>query len=261
MIVRSAALSNRGRVRTGNEDSHLADDILGLFLVADGMGGGLAGEVASSTAAESVREFLTQSASASVARGGQPSLNASRLAQALAYANQVVHDASRNREDWRGMGTTLAATLLEGRRLTVTHAGDSRVYLVRGQTLTRLTEDHSLVMDQVRQGLVEPEQAACSARRHVITRALGPFPRVEAETAEMDLMDGDRLLLCTDGLTDTVSDDEILALVTDAVNPVLACERLVSLANERGGQDNITAVVVFLADEGYLLRFLRRMRG
>jgi serine/threonine protein phosphatase PrpC len=250
MMICSAALSDPGRVRPGNEDSCLVDEALGLFLVADGMGGCLAGEVASRMAVETVHACLAENAAD---HGVQPVSNAARLAAAVARANHDIYAAARSRDDWQGMGTTIAAVLLKGARLTVAHAGDSRVYLARGRSVIRLTEDHSAVRGQT------PEETY-AFNRHVITRALGPLPQIDAEISEADLMAGDRLLLCSDGLTGEVSDDEILSVLTAAANPLAACQRLVALANERGGDDNITTVAIFLAAEGYLPRLWRWAR-
>jgi PPM family protein phosphatase len=244
MMICSAALTDVGRVRPGNEDSWLVDEALGLFVVADGMGGCLAGEVASRMAVEVVQACLAVSAA-------QPASNALRLAEAVERANHHIYSASRSRDDWQGMGTTIAAVLLKGTRLTVAHAGDSRVYLVRGRSVIRLTEDHSAASGEVPRGLTELKGLPCG--RHAITRALGPFPQMEAEISEADLMAGDRLLLCSDGLTGAVSDDEILSLLTAAVDPRAACQRLVALAN-------ITTVTVFIVDKGYLPRLLRWAR-
>ena len=260
MIITSAALSDVGRVRTGNEDSYLVDQERGFFVVADGMGGCLAGEVASSMAVELFQEDIASGMPDANVLSGYPSRNAALLARGVSHANMGVHNASRSREEWAGMGTTIAAVLLDGYRLTVAHVGDSRVYLVRGRSLVRLTEDHSYAEDHQHEEAFDFEQGSRRSLRHILTRAVGPLPQVEAELSETDLMRGDRLLLCSDGLTTAVSDEEIHAVVSGGSDPVEICAQLVELANERGGEDNITVVSVFLSDDGYIPRFMRWVR-
>lgn len=260
MNIFSAALSDIGRVRSGNEDAYLADQKHGLFVVADGMGGCNAGEVASRMAVELFQQEIVSCSLEEMSSAGFSSRNAAALAQAVATANRGVHNASRSRDEWAGMGTTIAAVKLDGFRLTVAHAGDSRVYLVRGRSIIRLTEDHSFVQEQQVAGALDCRQALHHPLKHILTRAIGPLPQVEPEIAETDLMGGDRLLLCSDGLTTVVSDEEIYAVVSNGADPAAICAELVNRANERGGADNITVVTVFLADESYLQRLIRWFR-
>lgn len=259
MFISSAALSDIGRVRSGNEDSFLDDREKGLFVVADGMGGCLAGEVASRMAVALFQEAIDTGVTDEHLLSGYSSRNAALLAKAVARANHGVHDASNSRDEWSGMGTTIAAVKLDGYRLTVAHAGDSRIYLVRGSSIIRLTEDHSFVQEQQTDG-VDYHQSCHDSLRHILTRAVGPLPQVEAEIAEIDLMSGDRLLLCTDGLTTAITDEEIYAQVSGGTDPAAICRQLVDLANNRGGEDNITVVAVFLANDGCIQRIIRWFR-
>lgn len=260
MKIFSAALSDIGRVRSGNEDSFLADRKHGLFVVADGMGGCNAGEVASRLAVELFQQEIDSCSEEEISFAGYASRNAASLARAVAAANRGVHDASLSRDEWAGMGTTIAAVKLDGYRLTVAHVGDSRVYLVRSPSIIRLTEDHSYVQEQQTAGILDSSQAFHHPLKHILTRALGPLPHVEPEIAETDLIGGDRLILCSDGLTTVVSDEEISAIVSNGADAAAICAELVDLANERGGADNITVISVVLAAENYVQRLIRCFR-
>ena len=234
----AAGITDVGRVRAGapNEDGFLDETRrLGLVAVADGMGGHRAGEVASATALEALRAAMA---------AGQP------LRDAIEGANDAVLEKSVADQDLRGMGTTLTAgTLGTDGNLLIGHVGDSRAYLVRDGELTQVTNDHSLVEEMVRGGELTPEQAESHPRRSIITRALGIDPEVEVDVYPLELRPGDRLLLCSDGLTTMLSGDEIEAILERESHPERAAQLLVDAANAAGGEDNVTAVVVEVVED------------
>jgi PPM family protein phosphatase len=231
--IDAGAASDVGRLRTGNEDSFLVDDRLELYAVADGMGGHVAGEIASATAIEALR--------AAVASG-------KALDAAITLANSAIFDKAATDPGLAGMGTTLTAVVLGESTLLIGHVGDSRAYRIRGGTLEQLTEDHSLVEELVREGRLSPEEAAVHPRRSVITRALGMDPQVEVDLYTIDAQTGDRILLCSDGLTTMLQDEEVLRVAETERDPRLAADRLVDAANEAGGEDNITVLIIDVLD-------------
>jgi protein phosphatase len=229
------AATDVGRVREGNEDAYLVDDTIGLVAVADGMGGHRAGEVASATALEALRAAVA---------GGRP------LREAIEDANRAVYGKSLTDASLRGMGTTLTAgTLAAGGTLIVGHVGDSRAYLMHDGELRRLTTDHSLVEELVRDGRLTADEAAVHPQRSIITRALGVDESVEVDVYPVELAPGDRVLLCSDGLTGMVQPETIAAELRREDDPDRAATRLVDAANAAGGEDNITVVVVAVTDE------------
>jgi protein phosphatase len=231
----TGAATDVGRVREGNEDAYLVDDATGLVAVADGMGGHRAGEVASATALEALRAAITS---------GRP------LRESIEDANDAVFTKSRTDQDLHGMGTTLTAgTLVAGGTLLVGHVGDSRAYLLHDGELRQITEDHSLVEELVREGRLTADEAAVHPQRSIITRALGLDLAVEVDVYPVELAPGDRLLLCSDGLTGMVQPDDIAATLRRESDPHRAAAQLVDLANHAGGEDNITVVVVAVTDE------------
>ncbi len=227
----AAGVTDVGRVRDGNEDALLDQaNRLGLVAVADGMGGHRAGEVASATALEALR--------AAVANGRS-------LRDAIEGANDAVLEKSESDQELHGMGTTLTAGMLgSDGYLTVGHVGDSRAYLVRDGQLSQITNDHSLVEEMVRGGELTPEQAEVHPQRSIITRALGIDPQVEVDEYPLELQPGDRVLLCSDGLTSMVRPEEIANILGRERDPKRAAQLLVDAANAAGGEDNITAVIV-----------------
>jgi PPM family protein phosphatase len=227
----AAGVTDVGRVRDGNEDDYIDQaDRLGLVAVADGMGGHRAGEVASATALEALR--------AAVANGQS-------LRDAIEGANDAVLEKSASDRELHGMGTTLTAGMLgSDGHLVVGHVGDSRAYLVRDGELTQITHDHSLVEEMVRGGELTPEQAEVHPQRSIITRALGIDPQIEVDEYPIDLQPGDRILLCSDGLTTMVRPDEIASILNRERDPKRAAQLLVDAANEAGGEDNVTAVII-----------------
>jgi protein phosphatase len=236
MILRSAARTDVGRRRRANEDCYALVAELGLYLVADGMGGHSAGQVASRLAAEgAVRALETlEGASASLAE---------KLRYAVAAANREVFSHSQRDPDLAGMGTTLVALLVGGGRVALAHVGDSRAYLIRSGHIRQLTDDHSLVAELVRRREISASAARGHPHRHVLTRALGVRPNVEPDLAELTPASGDVFVLCSDGLTGHVGDAEIADAVAREPDLEALCDGLIRCANERGGEDNITVVV------------------
>jgi PPM family protein phosphatase len=237
----AAGVTDTGQVRPANEDAYLVGE--SVFAVADGMGGHLAGEVASATALEPIEELdgkVFPDASKAV----------SALRDAVVAANDRVSRMAADEPSYRGMGTTLTATMIEGRRVHIAHVGDSRAYLLRGGHFSQLTDDHTLVQHLVDEGQITREEAATHPQRSIITRAIGVSREVDVDSMSIDLEPGDQLLLCSDGLTGVVEDEVIEAELTPDVEPQEAIDRLVERANAAGGPDNITIVVLRVtADE------------
>ncbi len=233
-----AELTDTGRQRRANQDAYLAR--APLFVVADGMGGAQAGEIASQTAIEVLSAGIT-SAGGSLEQ---------RLSQAVQQANAQIHSLSVADDERAGMGTTVTAAYIGEDAVTLVHVGDSRCYRWRDEALERLTDDHSLVEEMVRQGQLTPEQAADHPQRSIITRALGPEAVVTPDSQTVGARDGDLLLLCSDGLTTMISDDEIAAVLAADQPLRAAAKALIALANEAGGRDNITVVLLRLEQPG-----------
>ena len=229
------AKTDTGRQRRENEDSALAQ--APVFVVADGMGGAQAGEVASRIAVEAFAQELPSS--------GTPE---QRLVRRVQEANRRIFDVSRSERERAGMGTTLTAAYLDDSSLTIAHVGDSRAYLFRDGSLQRLTQDHSLVDELVRRGKLTEEQAAEHPQRSIITRALGPEPDVEVDTFTYPVRAGDVLMLCSDGLTSMVSEDRVEEILASSDSLKTAAQALIDEANAAGGRDNIT-VVLFRIEE------------
>jgi serine/threonine protein phosphatase PrpC len=229
--------TDTGRQRRDNEDNAFAR--APVFVVADGMGGAQAGEVASRIAVEVFQQALPES--------GSPE---ERLASGVRAANRKIYDLSRVEHERAGMGTTLTAAYLDDAQLAIAHVGDSRAYLFRDGSLTRLTQDHSLVEELVRRGKLTEAQAAEHPQRSIITRALGPEPEVEVDTWSYPVRAGDVLLLCSDGLTSMIGEDVVSEVLDSASTLNGAAERLIGEANDAGGRDNITVVLFRLEEVG-----------
>jgi PPM family protein phosphatase len=230
--------TDTGRQRRENEDSVYVH--APVFVVADGMGGAQAGEVASRIAIETFEQGLPDSGAQ-----GSPEAQLTALAR---DANHRIYDRSRAEHGREGMGTTLTAAYLVDGRLVIAHVGDSRAYLFRDGELKRLTQDHSLVDELVRQGKLTEEQAAEHPQRSIITRALGPEPEVEVDTWSYPMRAGDVVLLCSDGLTSMVAEDQVAEIMRSAGTLQEAADRLIDDANEAGGRDNITVVLCRLEE-------------
>ena len=237
MILRAAASTDVGRRRPVNEDRYAMAPDLGLYLVADGMGGHRAGQVASEMAAESAIRAVEALQGATVSP-------AEKLRHAVACANREIHAAALRETELQGMGTTLVAVLIGEERLALAHVGDSRAYLIRNQRIRLLTDDHSVVGELLRRQQISEADAREHPHRHVLTRALGVRKTAVPDLAELTPQPGDRVLMCSDGLTAHLRDEEILGRILAADDPQSACDQLVRAANERGGIDNITVLLV-----------------
>jgi protein phosphatase len=248
MEVKAFGLTHVGRSRQHNEDSFRVEDDSKLFIVADGMGGHAAGEIASRIAVDSILEFITQTKEDDGtwphAYDEQYKRSTNRLVAAVRIANTRVLEAMRKDARLRGMGTTVVGCMADAETMSVAHVGDSRAYLIRGDKISRITNDHSWVFEQVQAGMLTEAEAEKHPLRNVITRALGGALQVTPDASEIVMQPGDVYLLCSDGLTGMVPEDEILRIVTGSDGLEAACEQLIAVANERGGLDNITAVLV-----------------
>ncbi len=253
MKIRVSGATHAGRVRERNEDHLYVDEALSLYVVCDGMGGHNAGEVASQIAVEEISKVLRGKAELlhSYGRDAQPRLRRKVkgvIDKAVQKACQAVWRAAMLDKGKQGMGSTLAMLLVCGRNAFVVHAGDSRVYLVRSDTLCQLTEDHTLMNDMVKNGTMSRDKALEHPYAYALTRAIGIQPAVQADILHLELMLGDRFLVCSDGLTGHVDGESLLKALQAPEHGSLA-QSLVTLANERGGADNVTAVVVTVGDE------------
>lgn len=238
--VSSAVASHTGLRRAGNEDAFCARADLGLYVVADGMGGHAAGEVASRLAIEAIESHVADTSAS-------PSLStdaAGRLKSAILLANRRLGDAMAADAALRGMATTAAAVLLTPEAPAVAHVGDSRVYRWRERRLIALTQDHSWVGEQVRAGVLSDADARRHPWRNVVTRAIGGGAEPTVDVAALDLAAGDRLLLCSDGLSAVVTHERLEAIFVKALPLQDTCDALVEAANDAGGPDNITALIV-----------------
>jgi protein phosphatase len=218
------------------------------------MGGGNAGEIASALAVEAIQTHLAEAAKCTDLPLIGPydtsvSASTNRLASAIHTANEVVYRKSWSRPDYAGMGTTVVAALLCEEILAIAHVGDSRLYLVRNGTIRALTRDHSWVAEQILKGFITEEEAQCSPRRNIVTKALGVGSNIDVELTEVPVKSGDMLLLCSDGLTRAVHQNDILRILSESENLSTMPDRLILMANEAGGDDNTTVVVVALRDE------------
>ena len=251
--LQSASLTDPGRVRDHNEDCIEARPEIGLYVLADGMGGYNAGEVASGMATSLIADGLAESwRPAEVARMGREEAKelADRLIrEQVARANTAIFTTSQNNPECAGMGTTLVVCLFYDNFVSVAHIGDSRLYRLRGEAMEQVTRDHSLLQEQLDSGLITPDEAKLSQNKNLVTRALGIDPTVEPEVHVYEAQPEDVYLLCSDGLSDMVEDDEIrLTLITLKSNPNLTVQQLVQSANDNGGRDNISAMLVRVAE-------------
>ena len=249
--IASGGVSDVGRVRTNNEDCYKIVQPLNLFVLSDGMGGEVHGEIASAMAVETVVKHCRDADSnpaAQVIGAVQPhwSARTKHLATAVHLANRTIFKAAEKNPDHRGMGATLTAAWIDGAKLSIAHVGDSRAYLLRSGSLLQLTRDHSLVAEQVRRGILTVAEAEESNMQSVLLRALGAQAAIEVDAEEHILFPRDVLLLCSDGLTRLVTEPEIAGTLQAETDPARAAEKLVALANERGGTDNITVLTVRL---------------
>jgi serine/threonine protein phosphatase PrpC len=255
LTIEVAAGTDAGCLRANNEDNFGYDRRHGIYVVCDGMGGQAAGEIASRIAVNTVLEHFDRPRESGRAGSGEAlegiSERAKALACAIQIANRAIHEAAAADNSHAGMGSTISAVLVEKKNYSIAHVGDSRIYLLRPgvSSIHQLTNDHSLVMEQVRHGLMTVEEAQQSEMQNIILRALGSEETVEPDLDDLEAEEGDVLLLATDGLTRHMSDNEILGIVKGAPTLQQACDELIRAAKDRGGQDNITSL---------LLRFTER---
>lgn len=244
MRLKVGAATSVGRVRPINEDAFLAKADAGLFVVCDGMGGAAAGEVASQLAVDTIGAAL-QDGDLDGNGDSRFSARTRRLGEAVRRANRAIMDRSRGDREHAGMGTTVVGAWAEDGVVSIAHVGDSRAYLANEQGFQSVTSDHSLVEAQVQAGLISRAESLQSEQQNILLRALGRDANVEIDLAEITVGAGDRLLLCSDGLTRMVSEDQLAsALDRYRGEPQAACDHLVDAANSNGGPDNITVVIV-----------------
>ncbi len=242
--MRFGVKSDRGRVRELNEDSYKVitgkDGIPDTFIVADGMGGHNSGELASHMAVDLSEEYLLKFLNDD---GGEES-TVSFICSLVAEVNKSIFLKAKESEENYGMGTTFVIGILLGNKLYIGHVGDSRAYLIRNGVLERLTTDHSYIEELIKNGSLTREEAKNHPKKNIITRALGCEENVAVDTYSVDFKDDDILVLCTDGLTNMLNENEILSIIYDSDEPQYSCDELVRLANEKGGEDNITVILV-----------------
>lgn len=234
--------SDIGRIRAGNEDSIFVQNseigaLKNLYIVADGMGGHKSGEIASSNAVKFFTEFISEN------------LNTDEILDSLVegvlYANKKVNELSRTKFEYSNMGTTFLAASFDDEKIYVAHVGDSRLYIVRNEEIKQITTDHSYVMDMVRSGIITKEEAKTHPDRNIITRALGIDPNVSIDGIFNRIFDGDIVIMCSDGLYEMLDDDEILNIAKDnSLNLQEKTEKMVDRANELGGKDNISVILI-----------------
>jgi len=253
--VEIAGATDPGCVRKNNEDNFAVEPDLGLLVVADGMGGHNSGEVASDIAAKTIVDFARRMLGGSrslVPEGGTSGLSprGRQLEYFVKTANTMIYEKGRAFPKDAGMGTTVVAALVDGRSLTVAHVGDSRLYLHRRGELAQLTQDHSLVGEQVRRGQITAEEAARSNLQNILTRALGAEGDVQVDVADHPLLPGDLVLLATDGLSKMVTDAGVARTIEEAGEPQAIVDALIEKARAAGGVDNVTVVVARVPPRG-----------
>ena len=251
--IKFSALTDTGRVRDHNEDAIATNSEAGLLVLADGMGGYNAGEVASGIAVKTVYGLLSDAVLRE--KRGEIESTTGLMRQTIALrdgvrrANKIIHQTAQSQPQCEGMGTTIVAGLFYDNRLSIAHVGDSRLYRLRGGELTQITLDHSLLQELIDRGFYSEEEAQRSTNRNYVTRALGVEAQVEVEIQETEVQVGDIYLLCSDGLPDMVEDEDIhLTITTFSDNLDTASKQLIKLANEHGGRDNISVMLAHVKD-------------
>lgn len=255
MEIRASGLSDVGLKREGNEDFFSIEASSNLYVVADGMGGHLAGEVASRVAVEMIKKSFNawveqQTGGEELYGNSDPSLTirGNYISSGIRLANRVIYEMALDHEEYQGMGTTVSMIHVTPDLVIAANVGDSRIYLIRDGRIERLSKDHTLVSEQVEMGMMTEEEAETSPLRHVLTKNLGSGEDVEPDIYEIQPFNHDRFVLCSDGLTDLVSDEEILEMTCDENEPETLCRRFIEKALQRGGHDNTTVIAVFLSD-------------
>jgi protein phosphatase len=262
-----SGLSDPGKVRSHNEDCIESRPDIGLYVLADGMGGYNAGEVASGMAtsliADGIAEFWKPELMRKVDREQAMRMAEQLIREQVTRANTAIYQTSQNNPECAGMGTTLIVLLFYDNFVAVAHIGDSRTYRIRGEDMAQVTRDHSLLQEQIDSGLLTKEQAKLSTNKNLVTRALGIDPQVDAEVHIYEAEQGDTYLMCSDGLNDMVEDEEIrLTMVTLRSNLALTAQQLVQAANDNGGRDNVSVMLitvkdVYGVDRGFFSRLKR----
>lgn len=266
LTIHAAGKTDVGLVRKNNEDNFGYDTRSGIFVVCDGMGGQAAGELASKIAVDTVLGYFHQEESRSgsevLGRGfAEVSERANALANAVQLANKAIREASARDAGSAGMGCTLVAVRVEGNLFSIAHVGDSRIYLVRQGAIQQLTTDHSLVMEQVRRGLITLEEAEHCEMQNVIVRALGSEDSVEPDLADLTLEENDTLLLCSDGLSRYVKDSAMLGVIGRVENLEEACDGLIEAAKSGGSDDNISCLLIRAVEQTWGGRLFGRISG
>jgi protein phosphatase len=253
--VIASGISDLGLQRVGNEDTFSIDESLGLYIVADGMGGHLAGEVASQVAVEMIKRAFRRWTEGKVSEDeifgmpdGSLSVQGNYLLSSIRLANRVVYEMAVEYEPYHGMGTTIVALLVTPKLLVVANVGDSRIYMIRNGRIERMSKDHTIVAEQIEMGALTEAEASSSPLKHILTKNLGSADYVDPEVFELEPSYNDRFILCTDGLTDLVKEKEILDVAQKSDNPEKICRRLVDMALQRGAPDNTTVLSIFLKD-------------
>jgi protein phosphatase len=264
LVFQAAGKTDIGVVRTNNEDNFGFDLRRGIFVVCDGMGGAAAGEVASKIAVDTVLGYFRK------APGGPESPvlgrkfegvseHAAGLANAIQLANQAIQEAGAQDPNRSGMGSTIVAVCLNGNLFSIANVGDSRIYLIRGGRIQQLTSDHSLVMEQVRRGLMTVEEAEKSEMQNVIVRALGSEDSVEPDLEDHEFAPGDVLLLCSDGMSRYVKEEKMIEAASNADSLNAACDELIEAAKSGGSDDNITCLLLRAAEQSWGERLIDRL--
>ncbi len=246
LACRFVALTDVGRLRANNEDAVSVDPTHGIAVLADGMGGYNAGEVASAMAVDLISADM--SLWLAQAQGGGVRDLRRAMEICVDHANRAIFEAAHDHDAYAGMGTTLVMAVVRGDAVVIGHVGDSRAYRWRARSLRQLTRDHSLLQEQLDIGLITPAEAATSSNRNLVTRALGVEDTVLLDVMDTDLLPGDVLLLCSDGLSDMLGDDEIAAILSTDEALEARCQHLVDAANARGGRDNVSVILVGVPD-------------
>jgi serine/threonine protein phosphatase PrpC len=263
LLIQAAGITDVGLVRKNNEDNFGYDLRHGIFVVCDGMGGQQAGELASKIAVDTVLDYFRENARDVVPVGGTSfegvSDRAVGLANAIQLANQAIHEAAAQDLRHAGMGCTIVAVSVEGDLFSIANVGDSRIYLIRENNLTQLTNDHSLVMEQVRRGMMTMEEAATSKAQNVIVRALGIDDSVEPDLEDHQFTAGDVLLLCSDGLSRYVTEEKMIEAVRKESSLDQACAELIAAAKTGNSDDNITCLLLHAIHPSWRDRWFGRL--
>lgn len=255
LVIRAAGLTDQGKSRGNNEDAVWVDAETGLLIVADGMGGHQSGEVASGMAVTTIptnyRQLLKGKTAGEI-MDKRFSTETNRLGFCLKLANQLIFEASKRYPEDHGMGTTCTAILISDNRLSVAHVGDTRCYLIRRGEMEQLTNDHSLVMEQVRHGLMSKDDERVQSGQNILTRSMGTEAEVKIDLDEHPLFPGDLLLLVSDGVGKEMTDEQVLETVRATPEPAQLVQRLIEQCNAAGGRDNITVAVAALSKPGLM---------